>query len=105
MKGFISFVLQILMSVIRDSSACIGYSPDSRDAMPGRSKRLLCTPHLPESHWATKPRIQWISESCFLVVKQPVREAEHSYPSSVEVKNNEVMLPPPPIRLDYVVLT
>jgi hypothetical protein len=35
----------------------------------------------------TQPPIQWVPGALFLGLKRPVREADHSPPSSVEVKN------------------
>jgi hypothetical protein len=35
----------------------------------------------------TKPPIQWVTGALSLGIKQPVREADHSPPSSAEVKN------------------
>jgi hypothetical protein len=35
----------------------------------------------------SQPHIQWVSEALSLWVKQPGREADHSLPSSAEVKN------------------
>jgi hypothetical protein len=34
----------------------------------------------------TQPPIQWVPETFFLRIKRPVREADHSPPSSTEVK-------------------
>jgi hypothetical protein len=34
----------------------------------------------------TQPPIQWVPGNLFLVVKRPVREADHSPPSSAEAK-------------------
>jgi hypothetical protein len=41
----------------------------------------------------TQPPIQWVSEA--LVVQRPVREADHSPPSSARVKTGEAILPTP----------
>jgi len=35
----------------------------------------------------TQPPVRWVLGALSLVVKQPVREADHSPPSSCEVKN------------------
>jgi hypothetical protein len=37
----------------------------------------------------TQPPIQWVQGPLFLVVKRPGREADHSLPSSTEVKECE----------------
>jgi hypothetical protein len=97
MKGFTIFILQLLMSGIRYSSACIvtGYRLDCSlysDRLQARlqgcntsqSRKLLCAPQLPDSHWVTKPSIQWVSEYEFLGVKQPVRKAEHTHAHLVQ---------------------
>jgi len=44
---------------------------------------FLSTPNL----GPTKPPIKWIPEALSLGIKRPVREADHSPPSTVEVKN------------------
>jgi hypothetical protein len=35
----------------------------------------------------TQPHIRWVSGIFYLGLKRPGREAEHSYPTSAEVKN------------------
>jgi hypothetical protein len=37
--------------------------------------------------WPTQPPIQWVPGAISLGVKRPVREADHTPPSSAEVKN------------------
>jgi hypothetical protein len=54
---------------------------------------------------STQPPIQWVSEDLFLGVKWPGREADHSPPSSDEVKNAWSYTSTPPIRLHFVVLS
>jgi hypothetical protein len=44
----------------------------------------------------TQPPIQRVLGDLSLGVKQPDREADHSFPSSAEVKINGVMPPLPP---------
>jgi hypothetical protein len=53
----------------------------------------------------TQPPIQWIPGALSLGVKRPGREADHSRPSSVEVKNAWSYTCTPPIRLHGVVLS
>jgi hypothetical protein len=53
----------------------------------------------------TQPRIQWIRGALSLGVKRPGREADHSPPSSAEVKNAWNYTSNPPIRLHSVVLS
>jgi hypothetical protein len=41
----------------------------------------------------TQPPIQWVPGARPLLVKRPVREADHSLPSSAEVKNGGAVPP------------
>jgi hypothetical protein len=52
---------------------------------------------------STHPSIQWVSGALSTGVKGPYREADHSPPSSAEVKNGGI-IPPFPIRLLAVVV-
>jgi hypothetical protein len=54
---------------------------------------------------STQPPIQWIPGALSLGVKRPVRQADHSPPSSAEVKNTWSYTSTPPIRLHCVVLS
>jgi hypothetical protein len=53
----------------------------------------------------TQPPIQWVPGALSLGVKRPGREADHSPPSSAEVKNAWSYTSTPPIRLHGVVLS
>jgi hypothetical protein len=53
----------------------------------------------------TQPPIQGVPGALFLGVKRPGSEADHSPPSSAEVKNAYSYTSPPPIRLYDVVLS
>jgi hypothetical protein len=53
----------------------------------------------------TQPPIQWVTGAFPLGVKWPRREADHSRPSSAEVKNAWSYTSTPPIRLHGVVLS
>jgi hypothetical protein len=53
----------------------------------------------------TKPLIQWVTRALSPGVKRPWREADHSPPSSAEVKNAWSYTSTPPIRLHGVVLS
>jgi hypothetical protein len=53
----------------------------------------------------TQPSIQWVPEALSLGVKLLRREANHSAPSSVEVKNAWSYTSTTPIRLHGVVLS
>jgi hypothetical protein len=52
----------------------------------------------------TQPPIQWVPGALSLGAKRPRREADHSPPSSAEVKNAWSYTPIPPVRLHGVVL-
>jgi hypothetical protein len=52
----------------------------------------------------TQPPIEWVPGALSLGVKRPGREADHSPPSSAEVKNSWSYTSTPPIRLQGVVL-
>jgi len=49
--------------------------------------------------------MQWVSEALSLGVKLPERKANHSTPSSAEVKNVWIFTSTPPIRLNGMVLS
>jgi hypothetical protein len=53
---------------------------------------------------ATQPLIHWVPGASTPGVKQPGREADHSPPSSAEVKNAWSYTSTPPIRLGGVAL-
>jgi hypothetical protein len=53
----------------------------------------------------TQPPIQWVPGSLFLELKRSVREADHSPPSSAEVKNAWIYTSTPPTCLHGVVLS
>jgi hypothetical protein len=83
----------------RDSSVGIamGYGPDGQGSIPGRSK-IVClfstasTPAL----GPTQPHPQWVTGALSPRVKRLGREADHSHPSSAEVKNGGTIPPLPP---------
>jgi hypothetical protein len=53
----------------------------------------------------TQPLIQLVPAALSLGIKRPGREADHSPPSSAEVKNAWSYTSTPPIRLNGVVLS
>jgi hypothetical protein len=53
----------------------------------------------------TQPPIQWVAGALFLGVKRSGREADHSPPSSAEVKECMELYLHSPIRLHGVVLS
>jgi hypothetical protein len=56
-------------------------------------------------HYHPLHNIQWVSGALSLGVKRPGHEADHSPPSSAEVKNAWSYTSTPPIRLHGVVLS
>jgi hypothetical protein len=54
---------------------------------------------------STQPPIQWVPGALSLGVKRPRREADHSPPSSVDVKECVELYLHSPIRLHGVVLS
>jgi hypothetical protein len=70
---------------------------------PGKSWEFFTTASIP-ALGLTQPPTQWIPGALSLVVKRPGREANHSHPSSAEVKNVWSYTSTPPIRLHCVVL-
>jgi hypothetical protein len=71
---------------------------------PGLEIFLLTNVSMPALE-PTQPPIQWISGALSIGVKRPGREADHSPPSSAEVKNAWNYTSTPPIRLHGVVLS
>jgi hypothetical protein len=60
-----------------------GYVLDGRGYIPSRGKRVVCTPQRPDRLWdppSFLPNVYW-------GLKRQRREADHSPPSSAEVKN------------------
>jgi hypothetical protein len=73
---------------------------------PGRGWEFFCVPPRPDRLWGlTQPPIQWVPGALSLGVKRPGREADHSPPSSAEVKNGRSWTSTPPIGLHGVVLS
>jgi hypothetical protein len=86
------------------------YSPELRagssgfDSLRGLGIFLFTTASRP-ALGSTEPPIQWVPGALSLGVKRPVRDADHSPPSSVEIKNAWIYTFTPPIRLLGVVLS
>jgi hypothetical protein len=64
----------------------MGYRLDVRGLIPGRGKRFLSTPPYPERLWVP-PSLSIIPRTLSAGLKRSGREADHSPPSSTEVKN------------------
>jgi hypothetical protein len=65
-------------------------------SIPGRGKRFVSSAEHPYRLWdlPSQPSIQWVPGALSPGVKWPGHEANHSPPSSAEVKNVEAMPPP-----------
>jgi hypothetical protein len=72
------------------------YGMYDRGSIPGRDKDvfLFSTESRPALR-PTQPPIQWEPGTLLLGVKRPVREADHSPPSSTEVKKTWAIPPLP----------
>jgi hypothetical protein len=55
-------------------------------AITGKANRLFSCSQYPDRAWTTQLPTQWVS-AAFLEVRRQGREADHSTPSSVELKN------------------
>jgi hypothetical protein len=75
-------------------------------SIPGRGEKIfLFTTASRAALGHTKPPMQWVPGALSLGVKRPGREADHSPPSSAEVKNAWNYTFTPQIRLHDVVLS
>jgi hypothetical protein len=84
LKHVTNFVKTMTSSV----SVVTGYRLDSQVTIPGRDKRFFV--HSTVSRLAlgpTQPPVQWVWGAVSLGLKQLGHEADHSPPSSSEVKN------------------
>jgi hypothetical protein len=77
----------------QDSSVGIetGYGLDDRGSIPGRGEVILSSTASRPALGPTQPPIQWVTEALPLGVKRLGREADHSPPSSTEVKNGSAI--------------
>jgi hypothetical protein len=80
----------------RDSSVGIatGYRLDGRSSIPGRDK-IFSSPQRPDRLWGPPSLLFNGYRGSFPGVKQPGPEADHSPPSSTEVKNCGAVSPLP----------
>jgi hypothetical protein len=67
--------------------------PRSRISIPGKRKRVLSLLHSVQTGRGNHPASYPMAAG----VKRPGREAEHSLPSSAEIKNGEAIRPLPPM--------
>jgi hypothetical protein len=92
-------IIIVNMFVVNNEDSSIGtatdYELDDRSSILG-SIRLFCTPSRPILG-PTQPPNQWVSGALSAWVKRKWREANHSPPSSTEVKNGGAIPPLPHI--------
>jgi hypothetical protein len=89
----------------RDSSVgmALGYELDDRGSrvrFPAGAGNFSLHHRVQNGSGATQPPIQWVPEDLSLGVKRPGREADHSPPSSAEVKNAWSYISTSPIRTE-----
>jgi len=83
----------------------VDYGLDDRGSIIGRfNEGILFTASRPILR-PTQPPIQWVPEALSLGIKWPGREADHSTPSTSEVKNAWSYTSTPPVHLHAVVLS
>jgi hypothetical protein len=80
-----------------DSSVGIatGYGLDGPASIPGRGKIFLFSTTCRPALGPTQPPIQWAPGTLYPRIKRPGRKADHSPPSSAEVKNGGAIPPLP----------
>jgi hypothetical protein len=88
------------------NDTALGYGLDDRGFGSRRELRIfLFTIASRLALGTTQPPIQWVIRAFSLEVKQPGREADHSFPSSAEVKECVDLYFNSPIRLHGVVFS
>jgi hypothetical protein len=70
--------------------------PRGRSLSPGRGKNFLFPTLFRPVLGPTQPPIQWVPGALPPAVKRPGREADHSPPTSAEVKNTYIYTSTPP---------
>jgi hypothetical protein len=90
---FLSFIYLFCKS--RDSSVgrAVGYWLDSRGYTPSRRKIFLFSIASTPGLRPTQPPLQWVQRTFAPGVKRPWHEADHSSPSSAEVKDSGAIPP------------
>jgi hypothetical protein len=83
--------MKCLKEYSRDSAVGIATGragrPRSRISSPGEGKNFLFSTSCRPALGPTQPPIQWVTGTLSPEVKRPGREANHSPPTSAEVKN------------------
>jgi hypothetical protein len=87
----------VIIRMLRDSTFNIlwlatSYGLEGRGSVPGRGKIFLFSIASSPVLGPTQPTIQWVSRSLSSGLKRPGREADHSPPSTAEVKNGAAYL-------------
>jgi hypothetical protein len=86
----------------------LGYGLDDRGSMvrfPAGDGNFFSTTASRTAMGPTQPPVQWVRGGLYLGIKRPGREADHSPPSSAEVKQCVELYLYSPIRLHVVVLS
>jgi hypothetical protein len=73
----------------------MGYGLDGQGSISGRGKIFLFSAASRPDLGPTQLPIQWVPGALSPGLKQPGREADHSHPSSAEVKNDAIIYPLP----------
>jgi hypothetical protein len=103
-------LINLALRLSRDSSVgiALGYGLNdwgSRVRFPAGAGIFLFTTASRTALGPTQPPIQWVPGALSLGVKRPVREADHSPPSSAEVKECLELYLHSPIGLNGIVLS
>jgi hypothetical protein len=73
---------------ISQSVQCLGYCLDDQDSVPGRGRDFFLFATTSRSALGTtQPPIQWVTRFLSPGVKRPVREADHSPPTTAEAES------------------
>jgi hypothetical protein len=91
------FASYTLSRHIRDNLGSMGAGrPSGRNSSPGRVKNFLFSKSSRLALGSTQPPIQWVPEALSPGVKRLGREADHSPPTSAEVKKMWIYTSTPP---------
>jgi hypothetical protein len=92
------YVTMVITLRSLDSAVCTatGYGPRGRSSSPGGGRIFLLSMSFRPVLVPTQPPIHWVPGSLFPGVKRPRREADHSPPTSAEVKNTWIYKSAPP---------